>query len=152
MLAYHYLTQEFVAAAIDRFKLAAALEPRDNLSAQLIQLLEHAPRHLAPVTASTRINEPIEGRWIAQPDNDVNIRLTIQKGGRFLWNVSQQGKDRQFQGKSTEQDGTLALVQEQNNDTMIGNVQWTDRAHFVFRVMGAAESDPGLSFTKSSED
>jgi hypothetical protein len=42
------------------------------------------------------------------------------------------------------------LVQDQNNNTMVGNVRWTDETHFSFKVMGGGPGDPGLSFSKAS--
>jgi len=33
---------------------------------------------------------------------------------------------------------------------MVGHLSWTDETHFTFKVVGAVQSDPGLSFTKSS--
>ena len=42
----------------------------------------------------------------------------------------QGGKDQSFAGKSSYENGILTLVQDQNNNTMVGNVHWTDEEPF----------------------
>jgi len=170
VLAYQYLTEEHADAAVRQFKLVTALQPKDTLSAQLIQQLEHPQQQVAatglaqpatspaaapPVqtvaeTAPTGKAGKIEGTWTAQPNNDMQITVAFQAEGRFTWKVTRQSKDQQFQGKSSYENGILTLVQDQNNNTMVGNLHWTDETHFVFKVIGAGPGDPGLSFTKSS--
>jgi tetratricopeptide (TPR) repeat protein len=168
VVAYHYLTGEHADAAVRQFKLATTLQPNDILSAQLIEQLEQpqvaaagiaqqaASTAAAPTvqsadeTAPTGTKRKIEGTWTAHPRNDMNIGVTFQQGGRFTWRVSRQGKDQQFQGQSTYEAGILILVQDQHNNTMAGNLHWTDETHFVFKVIGAGPGDPGLSFTRTS--
>ena len=64
--------------------------------------------------------------------------------------MTRQGKDQQFSGTSSYENGILTLVQEQNNNAMVGNVVWKDATHFTFKVLGGGPTDPGLSFTKAS--
>ena len=42
MLAYQYLTEEHPEAAVREFKIVTGLQPKDTLSAQLIQQLEQS--------------------------------------------------------------------------------------------------------------
>ncbi len=170
VLAYHYLTEEYADAAIRQFRLVTAVQPKDALSAELIRQLERAqeqvaatesdqperPTAAAPAAQTVADTDPsgkagrIEGNWMAQASNDMNIGVTFQEGGRFTWKVSRQGKDQQFQGNSSHKNGILTFVQDENKNTLMGYLHWMDESHFVFRVMGAGASDPGLSFTKSS--
>jgi tetratricopeptide (TPR) repeat protein len=169
VLAYHYLTGEHADAAVRQLKLVIAQQPKDTLSAQLIQQLEHpqqqagaagvaqpaAPTGTAPPAQTVAEAPPtgsegkLEGSWTAQPTNDVTITVTFQDGGRFGWKVTRQSQSHEFQGKISYENGILTLVQDQNNSTMVGNVHWTDPTHFSFKVLGAGPDDPGLSFTKS---
>jgi tetratricopeptide (TPR) repeat protein len=169
VLAYLYLTEEHAGAALEQLMLARALSPSDALSTHLIEQLEH-PRQpatragLAPRagpadgppsaldladSVPTGKNRRIEGIWRAQPANDINISAVFHDGDRFSWKVSQQGKDRQFQGRFTSEYGVLALVEYVNTNTLVGRLHWTDETHFVFKVMGRAPADPGLSFAKT---
>jgi tetratricopeptide (TPR) repeat protein len=164
VLAYQYLTAEHPEAAVGELKKVAELQPKDTLAAQLAQELEQAPNQRAAVpprpatapapaptaaTASTGKEGKLEGSWSAQPAKDVKITLTFQPDGRFVWNVARAGKDQSFAGKLSSENGLLTLVQDQNNNTMVGNVTWTDQNHFTFKVIGASPTDPGLSFAKA---
>jgi tetratricopeptide (TPR) repeat protein len=168
VLAYHYLTEEHPDAAVRQLKVVTALQPKDTLSQQLITQLEPqkqagstelaqnagapgaAPTE-APATAVPGGKEgKLEGNWSAQPTSDTKITVSFQNDGRFSWKVERQGKQQQFDGKLSFENDILTLVQDQNNNTMVGNVTWQDENHFTFKVMGGGSADPGLSFAKTS--
>jgi tetratricopeptide (TPR) repeat protein len=167
VLAYEYLTEEHPEAAIRELKAVTALQPKDTLSAQLLQQISQSQNQTAgsPNTPAPPLlggNAPaesptapagregkLEGSWTAQPDKNVKITLAFEADGRFTWTVSREGKDQSFAGKLSYENGICTLVQDQNNNTMVGNVNWADEGHFSFKVMGAAPNDPGLSFAKA---
>jgi hypothetical protein len=99
--------------------------------------------------APTGKDGKLEGTWTAQPSQDTTITVTFQDQGHFVWKVVHQGQARQFEGTSSFVNGLLTLAQDQNN-AMVGDVNWQDDHHFQFKVLGGGPSDPGLSFTKSS--
>jgi hypothetical protein len=164
VLAYHYLTQEHVEASLAQLKVVVALEPKDQLSADLARWLE---RILTPPTdadvARTSISPPPdrsspapsvdrgkpEGTWTAHPDADTTIAVTFQDDGHFIWSVNRQGRDRRIEGSSSYAGGVLSMVQDPNS-ALIGNIHWRDLDHFDFKALGAGTSDKGLSFTRSS--
>jgi tetratricopeptide (TPR) repeat protein len=167
VLAYHYLTQGHAEAAVRQLKIVSTLQPKDQLTAQLIQQLQHtdqagaasglAPGQTAPAATTPALavsDAPsvpagtLEGTWTAQPSADTTITVTFVDKGHFTWKVTRQGKDQQFNGTSSYENSILTLVQEQNNNAMIGNVVWKDATHFTFRVLGGGTTDPGLSFSK----
>jgi tetratricopeptide (TPR) repeat protein len=168
VLAYHYLTTEHADAAVGQLRLVTTLLPKDTLSAQLIQQLEVGKQQAATAAGSqpgaTTPEAPpsqtaeaspgnegkLEGSWTAQPNNEIKITLTFQTEGRFTWKVERQGKSQEFAGKSSYENGILTLVQDQNSNTMVGNLRWPDQTHFTFKVIGAGPGDPGLSFSKIS--
>jgi tetratricopeptide (TPR) repeat protein len=166
VLAYQYLTEEHPEAAARQLKTVTALQPKDTLSAQLLQQLEQSQTQ--PSGATTAAAQPAQdtsassaasaapgndaklvGSWTAQPNKDIAITLALQDEGRFVWSVNRAGKEQRFAGKSTFENGILTLVQDDNNNTMVANVNRTDDGHFTFKVMGAAPGDPGLSFAKA---
>jgi hypothetical protein len=169
VLAYHYLTEGFSDAAIAQLKSAVALQPKDQLSAELLQQLERAAQQppagtetaqTQPAPAPTRADGAgaapagkegkLEGTWTAQPTSDTAITLSFPQQGRFAWKVVHQGKEQQFTGKFTSESGIFTLVQEPNsNNVMVGNVTWSDDGHFNFKVLGGGPGDPGLSFAKA---
>lgn len=169
MLAYHYLTDEHADAALRQLKVVSALQPKDTLSAQLIAQLDQSqkpaattglaqgPGTLAPAPSVAAAATPtlgkegkLEGSSTAEPAAGTKITVVFQSDGRFAWKVDHEGKTQQFEGKYSFENGILTLVQDQNNNTMVGNVTWQDESHFNFKVMGNSPADPGLSFTKTS--
>jgi tetratricopeptide (TPR) repeat protein len=158
-LAYHYLTQGHAEAAARQFKIVNTLQPKDQLTAQLIQQLQHTDQagnttgltldQTTPAVAAPAVPAgTLEGTWTAQPSADTTITVTFVDKGHFTWKVTRQGKDQQFSGTSSYENGILTLVQEQNNNAMVGNVVWKDATHFTFKVLGGGTTDPGLSFSK----
>jgi tetratricopeptide (TPR) repeat protein len=169
VLGYHYLTEGHAEAAVRQFKYELTLQPKDQLSAQLVHQLQHtdqtaAASVLTPASATTS-TEPatgaaasvppagprgkLEGSWAAQPSPDATISVNFLDKGHFTWKVSRKGKDQQFSGTSTYENGILTLVQEKDSNAMVGNVTWMDVARFNFKVVGAMPSDPGLTFSKA---
>ena len=138
VLAYHYLTQGHSEAALDQLKAVVTLQPKDQLSAQLIQQLEKVEKAPSPGPGGETPNPPstppspeatsasnptpsagkpgkLEGTWIARPAADTTITVTFQDQGHFLWKVSHQGQDQQFKGNSSDVNGILTLAQDQKN-------------------------------------
>jgi len=169
VLAYQYLTEGFPDSAISQLKNVVVLQPKDQLSSQLLQQLQQkeqpaaggdlaaapsgAPAAATPAApdATTPAKQgDLTGTWTAQPTGDTTITLTLPDKGHFVWKVSRQGKDQQFDGTSTYDSGILTMVQKQNNNNvLVGNVAWKDDDHFNFKLLGGGPNDPGLSFAKS---
>ena len=132
-----------------------ALKPSDTLSAKLLRQLD--PSQDKPATATSpppprptrlrRAGASIAGTWKAQPAAGTAIALTVQPGGEFAWQVTQNGKTQQFTGTSTFGDGILTLAQEKG-PALVGRVSWNDPTHMTFRVAGDGPDDPGLRFAK----
>ena len=168
VLAYHYLTQGHAEAAVRQLKIVSNLQPKDQLTAQLIQQIQHTeqPATGTGVAAAPALDDPdachgpddrrdssrrkLVGSWTAQPAPGTVITVTFVDEGHFTWKVSRQGKDQQFDGKSSYENGLLTLVQDQNSNAMVGNIAWKDADHFTFKVLGGGTTDPGLSFARSA--
>jgi tetratricopeptide (TPR) repeat protein len=169
VLAYHYLTENHPEAAAKQLQQVVMLQPKDNLSAQLLQQLQpnkapsNAPTASAPAPGNqpTVDNTPIigpvvagkegrlDGSWTANPDGETAITLSFLGADRFSWVVSHKGKDQpKLEGNKTFGRNILTLAQNQG-PALVGNLTWQDETHFNFKVPGANPSDPGLSFTKN---
>jgi tetratricopeptide (TPR) repeat protein len=192
VLAYQYLTMGHMPEAAAELKDVVALQPKDQLSGQLLQQIQQAkgsgpgnppagatesvgslagptgvnpapaptaaqgnpaPAPAAaqgnPAPASGGAQGKLEGTWTAQPTQDTTITVTFPDPGHFVWKVTHQGQEHQFQGESSFVNGILTLAQDQNN-AMVGDVSWQDPTHFQFKVLGGGPADPGLTFAKSS--
>jgi tetratricopeptide (TPR) repeat protein len=169
VLAYEYVTMGHMPEAAEELKDVVALQPKDQLSAQLLQQIQQNPANAPnnppagtnpsiasltgppsnPAPAPAGAQGKLEGTWTAQPAQDTTITVTFPDAGHFVWKVTHQGQEHQFQGETSFVNGILTLAQDQNN-AMVGDVNWQDPNHFQFKVLGGGPSDPGLTFTKSS--
>jgi tetratricopeptide (TPR) repeat protein len=164
VLGYQYLTAGHTDAALTQFKRVVALQPKDTLTARLVQRLDTTSPPAGNAAEAQRQAQPpqpsvlpapagpvkegrLEGTWSSKPDNDSTITLTFPRPGQFNWTVTNQGKDRQLQGKMTYGNGMLTLAQDQG-PPMVGNITWLDETRFVFKLPGTGPDDPGLTFTK----
>jgi hypothetical protein len=171
VLAYHYVTQGHVDAAIPELRDVVRLQPRDTNSAELLQQLQGTPAAAPasgvstspppaagmpaagnPVPTSLVKESTLVGTWTGQPAPDATISLTLTGNGHFIWRVTNQGKTREFQGDRTFGNGilTLAKTGTDSEPPMVGRVTSTDSDHFTFKLLAGPPSDPGLVFTKSS--
>lgn len=153
VLAYHYLTEGHDDAAVGILKQVVALKPADTLSTKLLRQLD-PPKELpavatapAPAVTAPPQGASIAGSWTAEPSADCAIKLTVQPGGEFTWQVTQKGKAQQFSGSSTFGDGMLTLAQDKG-PALVGRVNWKDANHMTFRIVGDGPDDPGLSFAR----
>jgi tetratricopeptide (TPR) repeat protein len=158
VLAYHYLSQGHIDAAVGMLKGVVKLKPNDSLSAKLLRQLD-APKDAAadstaPAASISDTTPPegasIAGIWNAAPSADTSIALSIQPGGPFTWQVTQKGRKQRFAGTSTYGNGILTLAQEKG-PVLAGRVSWKGANQITFRVAGDGPDDPGLSFSKARE-
>ena len=175
VLAYHYLTAGHVEPAIGQLRRVVQLQPKDTLSAQLLQQLDKAgqpggapalgaaqpaapalngpePVAGAPVVAASKVEGSLAGNWTAEPGQDTSIRLSFEAGNQFVWQVTRQGKTQEIRGDRTYGNGLLTLAQpgdQAQQQPMVGRITWQDENHFTFKVIGGPPNDPGLTFTKS---
>jgi tetratricopeptide (TPR) repeat protein len=153
LLGYHYMSCGHSDAAATEFKEAAALNPKDQLSAQLVAGLSGQQASAATVPAPpTAPSLPVSaaslaGTWTASRADGSTFLFTLGADAAFSWQFTQKGQVQQFNGTYTVADNLLILKRD-GNPTMIGQVAMPDATHFTFRLAGANASDPGLTFSK----
>jgi tetratricopeptide (TPR) repeat protein len=156
VLAYHYLTQGHAKEAAREFADVAKLQPANTLAAQLAAHLTSSDDQTATPPATPAAAEsnsapsrefPVTGTWRAAPNADTSIALTIDEMGKFAWTVTAKGKAKNIEGESTYGNGLLTLAGA-TGGTMVGRTDWSDSAHFTFKLMGGPPGDPGLTFQK----
>jgi len=177
LLAYHYLTQGHGEAALGQLRKVTQLQPRDKVSAQLLEQLEKAKRDALGADDSAAAEkaappaprndvpavEPLptvavkegnlKGVWTAEPSPDTTITLDLTDEGKFTWKVTDHGKSRQFDGVRTSGNNLLTLAQTGDNPQppIVGKLAWKDDDHFTFTLAGGGgPNDPGLSFSRSN--
>ena len=148
LLAYHYTTCGYNDAAAAQLKAVVQLDPKDQLSAQLLSLLK--PNSVAPQPVQSVAGRPAEaaalvGNWIADRGDGETIALSLTKDGQYTWKLDQHGKVQQFSGPYTVADSLLVLKKGQT-PVMIGQASLLANDRFNFKLPGDNPSDPGLTF------
>lgn len=160
-LAYIYLTEGHNEAAMAQLGHCVELQPKDQVSARLLQSMKaaqpaqaQAPQDGNPEPAPTSSPEKpastLAGQWTARPSPDSTISFSAQDDGTFSWTVNAKGQNHTLKGKSSYVDGVLTLVQDGQSAPLVGRVTWSDADNFVFQALGGGPDDPGLSFHKGS--
>jgi tetratricopeptide (TPR) repeat protein len=156
VLAYHYLTQGHIEAAVDQLKQVVALAPQDTLSAQLVKQFSPpasapetptAPAATAP-TATPASQGDLTGNWTAHSAGDSTISLRIRDDGTFTWRVTAKGKPKELTGRWSATNDLLTLAQEGDAGALVGRVAWKADDQWTFRVIGTGPEDQGLLFTR----
>jgi tetratricopeptide (TPR) repeat protein len=104
-----------------------------------------------PAEAQTPPPPPssLVGTWMAKPNKDVAITLTLGQDGAFTWEVDNKGQKQSLTGQSGYKDNQLALLQT-DGPPLVGKVTQDAPDKFVFAPPGAGGKSAGLMFTKSS--
>jgi TolA-binding protein len=153
LLAENYLTCGHTDAAAAQFKEVIRLDPKDQLSTQLLNSIsasdtakQAAP---SPPAAPTKPADAssLVGNWTATRADSATIKLALAGDGKFTWALDQNGKPQQFSGTYTVADNLLVFKQG-GNPMMAGQVAPFANDRFNFKLAGDNPSDPGLTFVR----
>jgi tetratricopeptide (TPR) repeat protein len=156
VLAYHYLTQGHIDAAVAQLKEVVALAPQDKLSAQLVRQFskpgtepDTQPASPAPTVIAAQVKRgDLLGSWAAHPTNDTTIRLNLADDGTFTWTVDAKGKTQRLAGRWSLGDDMLTLAESGRGGALVGRVSRQADDRWGFRLLGSGSEDSGLSFTR----
>jgi tetratricopeptide (TPR) repeat protein len=145
--AYQYICQGQGQAAIKPLKAVLTLQPKDTVSAQLLDSLQ------PPAAAS--LAQPLDpsklmGVWMAQAAQNAKVTLTISDDANFTWAFAAQGKPPvTITGTYALANGVLTLNgKDAPGGPLSGKVASPDDTHMSFKAIGAPSSDPGLQFAR----
>ncbi len=159
LLAENYLTCGYTDAAAAQLKAVVQLDPKDQLSAQLLSSIS-APNTAEPAVpsqpaapakpAGTMYSwsaSSLVGNWTATRADSTTIKLALAGDGKFTWSLDHNGKPQQFSGTYTVADNLLVLKQG-DNPMMVGQVAALASDRFNFKLAGDNPGDPGLTFVR----
>jgi tetratricopeptide (TPR) repeat protein len=152
LLAYHYMSCGHNDAAIAELRDVVRLNPKDQLSAQLLAGLsaeKSPPTPIAdsPALAATPVDAAsLTGNWEASRPDGALFALNLTDR-TYSWKYSQSGKSQEFTGAYTVADNLLILKQN-GNPAMIGQITPIGANQFNFKLVGNNPSDPGLTFSR----
>ena len=162
VLAYHFLLAGQNQQAETELAKVVELEPKDQLSAQLLAgLRAKPPAELPPDGAAPElpVAAPPEdaapsvkaadlvGNWKANRADGSKFELDISEDGKFRWNFSQQDKQQEFSGSYTLANNLLILSASGQN-ALVGQVSLAEGDKLQFKLAGGSAADPGLTFTR----
>ena len=173
LLAYQYLTCGYTDQAIGQLQEVVQLNPKDQLSAQLLASLT-GPQQSASAGAVNRRSEsgavpppiagPAEpptstapsvpvsaaalaGRWTATRPDGSTVTLNLGNDSKYDWNYTANGQAHNFAGTFSVADNLLILKQG-DTPAMVGQVTLINNRQFNFKMPGDNPNDPGLTFTR----
>lgn len=167
VLASHYLTCGYDAAAKAQLEKAVELNPKDHLSAQLLRSLggpktaelktadqksvdlkPAAPQSPAkPLVAAALVAADVAGTWSAQQPDGTAITLKLTGNDEYSWKVVRQDKPREFNGTFTLADNVLILKQG-DAPALVGQIALKPDGSLTFKLAGSPPGDDGLTFRK----
>jgi Tetratricopeptide repeat len=156
LLAYHYLLEGHNDEAATEFEAVVELQPKDQLSAQLLKGLKNPPSDQAPtgpeLAEPALPTTPVEssmvlGSWKSSRSDGSKFELSLTKDNKFSWKYSQDGKDQQLKGTYTLANNYL-ILSATNQNALVGQVAMEPGDKLKFKLAGGAPSDPGLTFTR----
>jgi hypothetical protein len=153
LLADHYLTCGHTDAATTQLKAVVQLNPKDQLSAQLLNSIsasdtaEQAAPSRPAAPAKPADASSLVGNWTATRADSATIKLALAGDGKFTWALDQNGKPQQFSGTYTVADNLLVLKQG-DSPMMVGQVASLANDSFNFKLAGDNPSDHGLTFVR----
>jgi tetratricopeptide (TPR) repeat protein len=162
VLAYHYMTGGYNDAAAKQLQAVVQLNPKDQLSGQLIQSLTKTaaatptpattttPTTTAPatITVTTPVTAAtLAGQWKSTRPDGGTIALDLAADSTYSWQFTQNGKLQEFKGTYTVTNNLLILNQN-GSAVMVGQVTWQADNRFNFKLPGSSAADPGLTFAR----
>lgn len=91
--------------------------------------------------------EQLTGSWSADNEQGAKFQLTLNDDGTFTWRFTEGDQTGSLDGKY-EVAGDLLVLESDSGPPMIGRISEAGADEFKFRILGTAEEDPGLKFSK----
>jgi len=128
LLAYHYLTTGHADDAVTLLKSVIQLQPKDNLSAQLIKMYSPAPdesekAESAPPSDLEKPAYPMEklyGDWTAHDDSG-DFTMHLGDDNAFTWKFTRNGQPQTMKGAYTVR-GQNLVMQPDSGGTMLSTI------------------------------
>jgi tetratricopeptide (TPR) repeat protein len=143
LLAYHYFTCNHKDAAVAQWKKAAELQPKDNLSAQLVQMYSPPPADAPAPKDSPDLEKPayplekLRGDWTANNDRG-EFGLNLGDDDKFTWKFTRNGNPQTLTGAYAVRGNNL-VMQPDTGGTMLAQITLKDDRTLAFNPIGDAQ-------------
>jgi tetratricopeptide (TPR) repeat protein len=153
LLGYHYLTCGHAEQALDSFRRALAIQPKDGVTAALVATLsprEAQPAQPAAGPAPTPVPpDSVVGTWTAAGRGSASYTMTLRKDGTFSWAFQKGARKQDAKGVYTVEGNVLAMEPD-TGGVMLAEltVKGPDGMHF--KMVGGPKDDVGLDFRRGA--
>lgn len=165
LLGYHYMTCGYPDAAAVQLRVLRAQMPNDRVAEELLRMIvppESAKSEQSDVAATSPSpaqdspdadikpvdQKAIVGSWSSQRDDGAAFRLDLMEDAKFTWSFTPKDQSAQeFSGTYTVEQNVLVL-ERTDGGSLVAEITQEGSGNFNFRLLGAADEDKGLSFSK----
>ena len=151
LLGYHYLTGTHKDAAVQQWQQVVELQPKDKLTAELVQMYAPPPADnaAAPQTPAPQLDKPaypleqLEGAWTAS-NSTGQFGLTLGDDDKFTWKFTRNDQVQTVTGVYIVRGNNL-VMQPDAGGTMAATIELKDNQTLAFTPVGDAQK---LTFTR----
>ncbi|MEX1042294.1 MAG: tetratricopeptide repeat protein [Pirellulaceae bacterium] len=144
LLGYHYLTAGHQQEAVDQWEEVVREQPKDKLTAQLVQMYEPASEPTAQEAAPPKpdLQEPayplekLQGNWAATAKGG-QFSLGLNEDDSFTWSFTRDDKPQSVTGVYAIRGDNL-VMQPDSGGTMLSTIKLTDDRTLEFTPIGDA--------------
>ena len=165
LLAYHYMTCGHPDAAARQLQTVVALMPDDRVAVDLLRMLappkpESAADPLTTASSPRPADQPAEaapkpidpktlvGTWASARADGSAFKLDLTNDAKFTWSFTPKDQAAQEFGGTYTVEENVIVLERKDGGSLIAEVSPVDAGKFNFRLLGAAEDDKGLEFSK----
>ena len=160
LLAYHYLSCGHPDAAARHLQQVVTLMPNDRVAADMLKMVATptaeetakapAPNSSEPVRPEISAIDPqsLIGAWHATRDDGSAFSLNLTNDAAFTWSFAQKGQAPQEFGGTYSIEGNVLALERKDGGSLIAEITPGDASKFNFKMLGAADDDHGLNFSK----
>lgn len=165
LLAYHYMTCGHPDAAARQLQTVVALMPNDRVAVDLLRMLappkaESAADPLTTASSTRPADQPDEvapkpidlktlvGQWASSRADGSEFKLDLTNDAKFTWSFTPNDQAAQEFGGTYKVEDNVIVLERKDGGSLIAEVSPVDAGKFNFRLLGAAEDDKGLDFSK----
>ena len=167
LLAYHYLSDGYPDAAVRQLQQVVVLMPNDQVAASLLKMSAAPQANSLSDPASLPIPEPptdlpspsdnvetpidaatIMGNWTATREDGASFGLSLTDDAKFTWSFTPKGQPPQSFSGTYSLEGNVIALEREGGGSLVAEITSNDGSKFNFKMVGAPDSDPGLSFVK----
>ncbi len=160
LLAYHYLSCGHTDAAARHLQQVVTLMPNDRVAADMLKMVATPTAEEMAKAPAPNSSEPVQpeipgidpksliGAWHATRDDGSAFSLNLTNDAAFTWSFAQKGQAAQEFGGTYSIEGNVLALERKDGGSLIAEITLGDASKFNFKMLGAADDDHGLNFSK----